>query len=245
MDKMDKEQTLPKPTHLLEERLGYNFKQPDLLIEALTHKSCKKPYNNERLEFLGDAVLDLLVGEYLYEKFPKAKEGKLSKLRACIVNEKSFMKLARAINLGDYLYMAYSEERNKGREKISMLSNAFEAVTGAIYLESGLTHLRGIVRDLLEQTYKQIDLETLFTDYKTALQEIAQALFGEIPVYTTVGESGPDHKRTFEIALNVNGKEYARSFATSKKEAQQQCARITYEQIVIEYNVPKNEDDWL
>ncbi|NPA29281.1 MAG: ribonuclease III, partial [Epsilonproteobacteria bacterium] len=134
----------------LEARLGYDFKDRQKLVEALTHKSYKKPYNNERLEFLGDAVLDLVVGEYLYEKFPKAKEGELSKMRASLVNEAGFKKLADALRLGEYIFISPAEENNKGREKPSLLSNAFEAVMGAVYLESGLDEVRRITIALIE-----------------------------------------------------------------------------------------------
>ena len=228
---MSKTTTLPKAPYLLEKQIGYTFKNPNLLLEALTHKSCKKPYNNERLEFLGDAVLDLLVGEYLFYKFPHSQEGELSKLRACIVNEKGFMKLAKSIELGDFLHIASSEESNKGREKASILSNAFEAVMGAIYLESQLTCLRDIVYNLLEKNYAKIDMNTLFMDYKTALQELTQALYGEIPTYKLVSEGGPDHKKIFEIALCIQGIEYAKCKGHSKKEAQQKSAQIAYEKI--------------
>jgi ribonuclease-3 len=119
----------------LERNIQYTFKNKELLTHALTHKSCKKPYNNERLEFLGDAVLDLIVGEYLYIKFPTANEGNLSKIRASIVNEKGFMRLANEISLGKYIMISNAEENNSGRNKPSILSNAFEALMGAVYLE--------------------------------------------------------------------------------------------------------------
>jgi len=122
----------------LEKRLNYTFKDKQLIIEALTHKSYKKPYNNERLEFLGDAVLDLIVGEYLFMKFPSSNEGVLSKIRASLVNESGFTLLAKAIDLGDYIYLSPAEENNNGRNKPSLLSNAFEAIIGAVYLEAGL-----------------------------------------------------------------------------------------------------------
>ena len=116
----------------LEKCLGYQFKNKDLIIEALTHKSYKKVINNERLEFLGDAVLNLIVGEFLFKKFPNSAEGILSKMRASLVNESGFMKLALAINLGEYIYLSDAENRNKGRKKASILSDAFEAIMGAI-----------------------------------------------------------------------------------------------------------------
>ncbi len=141
----------------LEKKLGYEFKNKQLIIEALTHKSYKKPYNNERLEFLGDAVLDLIVGEFLFFKFPDSDEGVLSKIRASLVNESGFAKLARGVDLGSVIYLSSAEENNKGREKSSLLSNAFEAVIGAVYLEAGLQKSKEVVIALLNKTYPKID----------------------------------------------------------------------------------------
>ncbi|MDX9814468.1 MAG: ribonuclease III [Sulfurimonas sp.] len=205
--------------------LGYKFKDINLITQALTHKSFKQPYDNERLEFLGDAVLDLIVGEYLYAKFTKADEGKLSKIRAALVNENGFEKLARYINLGEALYMSNAEQNNGGREKPSILSNAFEAVMGTIYLESGLDVVRKIAIELIEKNYKDISLDSLFRDFKTSLQEITQARYGEIPEYEVVASRGPDHLKEFEISLKLQGKEVARAIGKSKKIAQQNAAQ--------------------
>jgi len=210
----------------LEDTLGYNFKDKQLIIEALTHKSFKKPYNNERLEFLGDAVLDLIVGEYLFNKFPKKDEGTLSKIRASLVNEGGFAKLAKVLNLGEYLYLSAAEENNKGRTKKSLLSNAFEAVMGAIYLEAGLERAREIAIKLLEENYPKIDLDSLCKDYKTSLQELTQAVYGTTPTYTLIGSSGPDHDKVFEVAVMLNDKEISKAKGKSKKEAQQDAAKI-------------------
>jgi len=215
-----------KPIEDLEKKLNYTFKDRDLIIEALTHKSYKQPYNNERLEFLGDAVLDLIVGEFLFNTFKQSDEGKLSKMRASLVNEEGFTKLARVLNLGEHIFLSNAEENNGGREKSSLLSNAFEAVMGAIYLESGLEVLNEIVLKLLDENYKEISLDSLFKDYKTSLQEITQAHFGETPEYVMVGSSGPDHKKEFTIAVIIQGKEYARANGKSKKIAQQESAKI-------------------
>jgi ribonuclease-3 len=213
-------------TAKLEETLQYRFSNKELLIEALTHKSYKQPYNNERLEFLGDAVLDLIIGEYLFQKFPKFDEGKLSKMRASLVNEEGFTRLANHIGLGEQLLMSNAEENNGGRSKPSLLSNAFEAVMGAIYLEAGLEEVRNIIIRLLESAYKEISLDSLFKDYKTTLQELTQAHFGITPEYKLVGSSGPDHKKEFEIAVVIDGKEYARAIGKSKKVAQQEAAEV-------------------
>jgi len=208
----------------LEEKLGYRFKEKQHLVEALTHKSYKKPYNNERLEFLGDAVLDLVVGEYLYNRFPKAKEGELSKMRASLVNEAGFKKLADALDLGAYIYISPAEENNRGRSKPSLLSNAFEAVMGAIYLEAGLDEVRRITIGLIESCYPKIDLGSLFKDYKTTLQELTQAKFGVIPDYILKDATGPDHNKEFEVEVRVNDRLLATAKGRSKKAAQQEAA---------------------
>ncbi|HFC03436.1 MAG TPA: ribonuclease III [Nitratifractor salsuginis] len=215
----------------LEKRLGYKFEDERLLIEALTHKSYKKPYNNERLEFLGDAVLDLIVGEFLFHKFPKSDEGVLSKIRASLVNESGFATLARAIDLGRYIYLSPAEENNQGRSKPSLLSNAFEAVIGAIYLEAGLETVRSIVVRLLDETYPKIDLDTLCKDYKTALQELTQATHGVTPDYEMIGSSGPDHRKEFEVAVKLQGQTVATARGRSKKAAQQKAAEIALEKL--------------
>lgn len=215
----------------LQKRLNYHFKNEQLLIEALTHKSYKKPYNNERLEFLGDAVMDLVVGEFLFFKFQKDSEGNLSKLRAALVNEKSFATLAQKLDLGACIFMSIAEENNDGRNKPSILSDAFEALMGALYLEIGFEKTKNIALNLLNEVYPHIDTQSLFKDYKTRLQEITQANMAGTPEYVVVKAFGPDHKKQFEIAVKIQGIEVARSIAGSKKEAQQQCAKIVLEKL--------------
>lgn len=221
MDKLEK----------FEKALGYKFKNKDLLKEALTHRSTKGKISNERLEFLGDAVLDLVVGEYLFLKFKNTDEGDLSKLRASLVNEKSFANISEMLNLGDYLYLSTAEENNHGRSKTSLVSDAFEAVMGAIYVESGLEAVKETFIKLLEMQYENIDLKSLLKDYKTALQEITQAKFGVTPKYELVSSSGPDHKKIFEMAVILNNKELAKAIGNSKKEAEQQAALMALERI--------------
>jgi ribonuclease-3 len=215
----------------LEEALNYQFKRNDLITEALTHKSYKKPYNNERLEFLGDAVLDLIVGEYLFNKFPDEDEGVLSKIRASLVNEKGFTKLAKKINLGNAILISSAEENNSGRTKPSLLSNAFEAIIGAIYLESGLEVTAKIAIGLIEASYETIDLNSLSKDFKTTLQELTQAEFGETPNYKMIRAFGPDHKKEFEIAVELQHKIIASAIGRSKKEAQQKAAEIALKKL--------------
>jgi len=215
----------------LEERLSYSFKNKDLIIEALTHKSYKKPFNNERLEFLGDAVLDLIVGEFLFYKFPNSDEGVLSKTRASLVNENGFTMIAKEINLGRYLYLSIAEENNNGRGKSSLLSNAFEAIIGAIYLEGGLDVTKDIVVKLLNETHKQIDLRSLSRDYKTTLQELTQASHGITPTYELIRSFGPDHKKEFEISIILHGDVISTAQGKSKKEAQQKAAKIALDKL--------------
>ncbi len=216
MDRFDK----------LQKCLGYEFKDRSLILEALTHKSYKKAKNNERLEFLGDAVLDLVVGEYLFHKFPKLDEGKLSKMRASLVNEEGFKKLSLKLDLGRYLLLSSAEEHNKGREKPSLLSNAYEALMGAVYLEAGLDKVKKITYRLLEEVYPKIDLDSIFKDYKTTLQEFTQEHFGVIPEYKMISSKGPDHKKEFEMAVFIGEKEIARAVGKSKKSAHQKVAEI-------------------
>lgn len=216
----------------LEKLLGYSFKDKSLLKAALSHKSARSGINNERLEFLGDAVLDLVVGEYLYHKFSAKRgehnEGDLSKIRAGLVNERSFAKIATALGLGEHLIMSLSERKSGGDKKPSLLSDALEAIFGAIYLESGLECAKSVFVPLLESEFKSID-KSVLKDYKTRLQEITQERLGILPKYELVAQSGPDHKKSFEIALFLDGREIARAVGASKKEAEQKCAMIAVE----------------
>ncbi|NLY04325.1 MAG: ribonuclease III [Campylobacter sp.] len=213
------------------ENLGYKFKDTDLLRRSLTHKSAKKPYNNERLEFLGDAVMDLIVAEYLCEKFRLIPEGDLSKLRAALVNEISFANLAKKLNLGSYIIISNAEEHNNGREKNSILSDAFEALMGAIYLESGLKTAKDVAIKLLEDEYEDISLKALAKDYKTALQELTQAKFGVTPEYKLISTSGPDHKKDFKMAVFLEDSLYGEAVGKSKKDGEQKAAKIAIENI--------------
>lgn len=220
---------MAKKIEELEKKLGYTFQNKELLIEALTHKSYKQPYDNERLEFLGDAVLDLIVGEYLFVKFRNSNEGKLSKIRASLVNETGFEKLARSLELGEFILLSNAEENNGGKEKSSLLSNAFEAIMGAMYLEAGLKVVQGIVIKILESNYDDISLDSLFCDFKTTLQEMTQATLGITPEYKVLSSHGPDHKKEFEVGVFIEDREYARGSGKSKKIAQQIAAQKAVE----------------
>lgn len=215
----------------LQARIDYRFNDENLLILALTHKSFDKSKNNERLEFLGDAVLDLIIGDYLFHQLYRRNEGVLTKIRAAMVNENSLANLANALDLGKYLLISKSESRNAGHKKPSILSDAFEALIGAIYLDGGLESARKLIVSLLEYEYKGVELENLFVDYKTALQEITQAICGDLPEYVLVDSSGPDHNKSFTMEVLINGQKFATAKGKSKKDAEQTCAKIAYNRL--------------
>ena len=216
---------------LLEQRLDYRFKNPDLLRTALTHKSFvnENPAllreDNERLEFLGDAVLDLAVGHLLMDRFPVRSEGDLSKRRASIVNEQGLYEVAARLALGDWLFLGRGEEQTGGRKKPSLLADACEAVLAAVYLDGGFAAAFGVIQGLFEERLAAIE-KAGGEDFKTQLQEVVQAKLRQVPRYTVVGESGPDHEKVFEVAVLVGGQELARASGRSKKEAEQRAARL-------------------
>lgn len=211
--------------------LQYEFKDKTLIHTALTHKSIKNTANNERLEFLGDAVLDLVVGEYLFFKFSNLDEGSLSKMRSFLVNEDSCAVLGRYIKLQDFIMLAKYEEQNGGRFKNSIISDAFEAIIGAMYIDGGLNVCKNFIVLLLEANFKNIDLNFISKDYKTNLQEITQLKFGEIPKYILESSSGPDHDKTFTVCVMFDSKKQARASAKTKKQAQQNAAKIAIENL--------------
>lgn len=219
----------------LQDKLGYQFKNKKLLKRALTHSSYanekhwKYEENNERLEFLGDAVLELVSSEFIYEKNPDMVEGKMTKLRASLVCEMSLASSARELNLGDYLYLGRGEYITGGHKRDSILSDAFEAIIGAIYLDGGLEDARTFV---LRYVLSDIEQKQLFYDSKTILQELIQGKFreGTRIEYPLVEESGPDHNKTFSVVCRVNDVDYATGTGHTKKAAEQKAA---YETIVI------------
>jgi ribonuclease III len=225
---------------LLEQRLGHKFARRALLHDALTHSSAvpeiratqaesynaKAAVNNERLEFLGDAVLELLTSEYLLEAFPEWTEGQLSKSRARLVNARSLEAAARRLRLGNHLRLGRGEEKTGGREKQTLLADAFEAVLAAIYLDAGLAAAREVLRHtLFEQALVEAGEHMAESDRKSALQELLQSR-GQVPAeYRVVGQSGPDHQKIFRIEVWVNGSRLASAEGGTKKEAEQRAAR--------------------
>ncbi len=215
-----------------QQTLGYEFRDLDMLARALTHKSFSneireiRPLNNERLEFLGDAVLGFVVGEMIFRAFPDLQEGALSKIKAHLVSANMLGAKGRAIGIGRFLRMGAGEARSGGAEKLSLLADAFEAVVAAIYLDGGLAPTEAFVRKVFEPEVSGIDIGDLsFHDYKTTLQETAQSLGLPLPEYRVVDESGPDHEKAFVVELLWDGEAFSRGNGNSKREAQRKAAK--------------------
>jgi len=221
---------VPDRVGVLEARLGRPFRDRARALSALTHKSFVNEHreegaeDNERLEFLGDAVVDLLVSHRLMERFPRAREGELSKMRAAVVDETGLAAMARALDLGGLLRLGRGEELTGGREKSSLLADAMEAVLAAVFLEGGLEAAQAMVDRFLEEAYARASAGTLDRDYKTQMQELCQARFRVSPRYRVVAEQGPDHLKTFEVEVEVKGEALGRGIGRSKKDAEQIAA---------------------
>lgn len=226
------------PLKTLQEELGYSFKDPVLLLRALTHVSYdrqKGAGHNEVLEFLGDAVLDLAVSDLLMRHNPEKSEGDLSRMRAALVNSSVLAEKAATLKLGALLRLGKGEERSEGRSKPSILAGAFEALLGGIYQDGGYETARRVVEryflaDVTEKTLGQ-------RDYKTRLQEISQMLFHEPPVYRLVSELGPDHDKRFVTEIAVGGKISGKGEGKSKKQSEQEAAKRALDEL------QKRDDD--
>lgn len=213
----------------LERLLSYAFQNKPLLRLALTHRSAPlRPgeEHNERLEFLGDAVLSLAISDFLMRRFPEAREGELSKMRASLVNARVLAAKAAGIALGRWLRLGSGEDRTGGREKESILAAAYEAVLGAIYLDGGFAPASRLVAQHFAAELGEKSRVVLL-DYKTRLQEVTQKLFKETPVYTVVETRGPDHEKRFISQVSVAGKPYGRGEGPNKKSADQAAALQT------------------
>jgi ribonuclease-3 len=225
----------PDPVAALEARLGLKFQDRATALAALTHKSYVNEHrdqggsDNERLEFLGDAVVDLLVSHRLMERFPMAREGDLSKMRAAVVDEPGLAAMARALGLGELLRLGRGEELTGGREKASLLADAMEAVIAAVYLEHGSGPALGLVDRFLEEAFARAAAGTLDRDWKTQFQELAQGRLRATPRYRVAAERGPDHAKIFEVELAVAGEVLGRGSGRSKKDAEQAAARMGLE----------------
>ncbi len=218
-------------TARLEEVLGVKFKDTSLLERALIHDSYVNenpdvsPESNERLEFLGDAVLGLAVTQQLYHDFPAYSEGRLTHLRAALVRRDTLARMARAIRLGDYLYLGKGEEGSGGRDKVPNLAGAMEAVIGAIFLDRGMRETRACTLRLLRDEYAGLVKTGITADHKSRLQELAQASRQVTPLYSLVASSGPDHAPWFVVEVNVGGSILGRGEGKTKKAAESEAAR--------------------
>ena len=212
----------------LEEKLGYTFQNRELLENALTHSSCAnesrgKLQSNERLEFLGDSILGMVVADYLYRHHPDLPEGELTRTRAALVCEESLVEVARELNLGAYLRLGKGEEAGGGRERPSIRADAVEAVLAAVYLDGGIGSARKIIQRYILS--REVAGLTKPRDYKTALQELVQRESGQILRYRLTGEEGPDHDKRFFVEVDLSGSPVGSGTGRSKKEAEQMAAK--------------------
>ncbi|MEX0998669.1 MAG: ribonuclease III [Thermodesulfobacteriota bacterium] len=211
---------------MIEKKLDYKFKDLELLKTALTHSSYANETSvesNERLEFLGDAVLGFIVAHVLYKRYPDASEGKLSKMRSSIVSRMNFAHLARELKIDKQVLLGKGEENTGGRERESNISGTFEAVIGAIFIDGGYRRVSKIITTLLKNCLNGD--EEIFKDYKTTLQEVAQRKFKKVPKYKVVLEEGPPHDKNFHIEVRLGRKSFGKGVGRNKKQAEQEAAK--------------------
>ena len=214
----------------LQQRLGLDFRQPDLLQLALTHRSTinenrQLTEDNERLEFLGDAVIDFVTTTALFEQFPEFDEGQLSKLRSALVRTEQLSQLARSFDLGEALLLGRGEEETGGRQRDALLCATFEALVGALYIDAGIDAVIAFLQPLLLPMALRILESQSHLDAKSSFQEWAQSAMGETPHYATIEESGPDHAKKFTVEAIVGNHRYGVGSGNSKQEAEQVAAR--------------------
>lgn len=218
----------------LSKKLGYRFRKPELLMQAFRHASYVNEQgdsnleDNERLEFLGDAVLDLAIGHLLMALFKDAEEGLLSKYRAMVVDKAGLYEMALKLNLGDYLMLGKGEEQSRGREKPSILANTTEALIGALYLDAGFDITMEIIGRLFSALLEKIATKEIVYDFKSSLQEYTQQTHKALPEYRLVEEFGPAHDKTFKVVLALSGVILAEGSGKSKKEAEQNAAKEAF-----------------
>jgi ribonuclease-3 len=211
--------------------LNVNFSDKTLLQRALTHRSYLNENpdylleDNERLEFLGDAVLDFITGEFLYHRFPEVAEGRLTNLRSALVRTETLAQFALDLNLGAYLLLGKGEDESGGRERPAIMCDAFEALLGAIYLDRGIESAREFVNHLIEPALQAVLASSSEKDAKSQLQEVAQSQYQVTPTYRTVNERGPDHAKVFTVEAMIGEKTYGRGTGYSKQNAAQAAAQ--------------------
>ena len=221
----------------LEKKLGYTFRDPELLRAALYHSSYANEHrsegirSNERLEFLGDAVLGFVSAEHLFKKHPELPEGDLTRIRAALVCEESLHEVAQTLSLGDHLCLGKGEEQGGGRRRPSILADATESVFAAVYLDGGIEAARELIHRVLLDKEREEVVEERRRDYKTQLQELVQRKSGSTLGYEMIGATGPDHAKIFEAAVLLNGEPLSAGTGRSKKEAEQAAARAALEKL--------------
>jgi len=221
----------------LEQKLNYTFHNAALLEEALNHSSYANEHraahlhSNERLEFLGDSVLGFVTAEFLFARHPEAPEGDLTRIRAALVCEQSLYEVAQRLELGRYLKLGRGEEAGGGRERISILADATEAVFAAVYLDGGIAAASALIHRCLLDAQRESVVEERRRDYKTALQELVQRQADQVLTYRMVGETGPDHAKVFQAEVQLNGKTLGEGSGHSKKEAEQNAAAEALEKL--------------
>ena len=220
--------------HTLEEKLGYTFQNRSLLENALTHSSCAnesrgKLQSNERLEFLGDSILGMVVADHLYRNHPDLPEGELTRTRAALVCEESLVVVAEELGLGQYLRLGKGEEAGGGRRRPSIRADAVEAILAAVYLDGGIGSARKIIQKYILS--REVAGLTKPRDYKTALQELVQRESGQVLRYRLTGEEGPDHNKRFFVAVDLNGNAIGSGTGRSKKEAEQMAAKAAIQML--------------
>lgn len=218
----------------IEEKIGYDFKNKKLLETALTHSSYANEFNtdnNERLEFLGDSVLSLIISDYIYKLLPNVSEGWLSKYRATLVCEQSLSKISKKISLSQFIKLGRGEESNGGRKRASIISDAFEAVLAAIYLDGGIEVARKWVISLMREAIETVANGHGYSDYKTMLQEVLQKGTTGKVTYNTINEYGLEHSKVFEVEVLVDGVSKNKGTGKSKKEAEQNAAHIMLQKL--------------
>ncbi|HEU4760448.1 MAG TPA: ribonuclease III [Dehalococcoidia bacterium] len=232
----------PRSPQTLQTTLGISFRHPPLLEQALVHRSClnevpeQELESNERLEFLGDAVLGLVVSEKLYRDYPALSEGHLSQIRSLLVRWDTLAEAARRIDLGDFLILGRGEELSGGRGRPSNLAGALEALIGAAFLDGGLTRARSLVLRLLKPDLDEIAARGVTADSKSALQHVAQTRWRQIPLYRLVSSEGPDHAKLFTVEVMVGSQVMGRGQGRNKKQAELDAARQALEELAAAAN---------
>ena len=224
--------------HTLEKKLGYTFKQPRLLENALYHSSYANEHralgmgSNERLELLGDAVLGVVTAEYLFRRHPDLPEGDLTRLRAALVCEESLHEVAQSLELGKYLKLGHGEELGGGRQRPSILADATESVFAAVFLDGGMEEAKALIHRVLLDKEREEAVEERRRDYKTELQELVQRKSGQTLGYEMLSSSGPDHAKVFQACVLLNGQQFSVGQGRSKKEAEQSAAHAALQKLL-------------